>query len=93
MGHTKFEDLRDIEAELKSIRQLPNLIEKKPGIFYYKATPFLHFHDKDGKRWADVKVASGWKTLDLDFDASKTKRAAFLKAVKQVHSKFKKDQG
>ncbi len=56
MGHTKLELIGDLAFELAALRLLPGIKEKKPGIFYFKALPFLHFHDKDGVRWADIKA-------------------------------------
>lgn len=54
MGHTKPQDLEDLKPVLDYIRTLEGLKEKTSNIFYYKSAPFLHFHDKNGKRWAEV---------------------------------------
>lgn len=85
MAHTKFEDLSDLHKELEKIRTLPGLKEKVPGIFYFKSIPFLHFHDKDGIRWADVKINGDWVRLEIDFSASAKEKASFLKRVKEAH--------
>jgi hypothetical protein len=88
MGHTKPESLIDLEHEFEIIRSLEGVKEKKPGIFYLKATSFLHFHDKDGKRWADVKTHDGWLQLDIDFDANPKSKLKFIKAAKDAHAAF-----
>ncbi len=85
MAHTKASDLKDLASELSELRSLPGLKEKSAGIFYYKSISFLHFHDKDGKRWADVKAGGSWQHVDIDFKASAAARAKFLKAAKAAH--------
>ena len=62
-----------------------NIKEKSSGVFYFKSVPFLHFHDKDGKRWADVKVGSEWKHLEIDFKPSEKAKNSFLKSVQVAH--------
>lgn len=84
----KAEDLKDLSQELKAIHELENLKEKSPGIFYYKSLPFLHFHDKDGVRWADIKSEGQWLKLEINFAASAGKRAVFLKKVRAGHTAF-----
>jgi len=88
MAHTKPADLKDLEQELSELRSLPGLKEKSPGIFYFKSVSFLHFHDKDGKRWADVKVDGCWNKLPVDFRASTAAKAKFLKAALDAHAKI-----
>ncbi len=85
MGHTKASDLADLKAEFTEIRQLEGIKEKKPGIFYFKAISFLHFHDKDGVRWADVKTTHGWLEIKIDFNASPKAKADFVKCAKKAH--------
>ncbi len=86
MAHTKAAQLLDLEHEFAVLRSLPGLKEKSPGIFYFRSTSFLHFHDKEGKRWADVKVGGSWQSVDVDFGASGAARARFLKAAKAAHA-------
>lgn len=81
MGHTKPEALGDIAAEIATIRALEGLKEKGFAVFYLKSVPFLHFHDKDGRRWAHIKGPDGWKQLDIPFGAKAGAKAAFLKSV------------
>ena len=54
MGHARYNDLRGLEKVLDEIRKLPGIAEPTPGIFYLRRVPFLHFHTKDGMRWAEV---------------------------------------
>ena len=82
MGHTKPDQLKDVQDLLDQVRKWENIKEKSPNVFYYKSKPFLHFHDKDGKRWADVLDCVSWgKPLDLPFDAEEKLKSKFLKEV------------
>jgi hypothetical protein len=86
MAHIPYEQLKDLELELKSIRTLLSIKEKKPGVFYFKSKPFLHFHDKDGFRFAHVSDGKDWKRVVIDFNANQKQKKDFLKNVKQIHS-------
>jgi hypothetical protein len=86
MGHTKPEALTDLKDAFLEIRALQGVTEKKPGIFYLKAISFLHFHDKAGERWADVKTPDGWLRLDINFDVSEKEKMKFIKAVNRAHT-------
>jgi hypothetical protein len=88
MAHTKPEMITDLARELEAIRGLDRITEKSPGIFYYKSTGFLHFHDKDGRRWADVKTPTGYEEIDIGFSANAAARRRFLKAVKDAHARL-----
>ncbi len=60
MGRCSYDQLKNIEPALDQIRKLKNIKEPKPGIFYIKNQSFLHFHELDGKIWADIKIGSNW---------------------------------
>ena len=82
MGHTKPADLEDLQDLLDQLRAWDGIREKSKNVFYYKSAPFLHFHDKDGKRWADIRSKKNWdKLLKIPFNATARQKAAFLEAV------------
>jgi hypothetical protein len=86
MAHILSEQLKDVSNELASIRTFENLIEKKFAVFYFKSKPFLHFHEKEGKRWAHVKNKLGkWIEIPIPFEANKKQKNDFLKAVRSIH--------
>ena len=86
MGHTKPEIIEDLSKELDAIRKLPELKEKSFGVFYYKSNPFLHFHHKEDKRWADVKtVEKKWLSVEVGFKCSASEKKQFLKKVLELH--------
>lgn len=91
MGHTKPQDLTDLKDILDQIRSWENIRETSPNIFYIRSTPFLHFHDKDGKRWADVKDSKTWgKPIEIPFNPTKAQQKKFLTEVQKRFQKQKK---
>lgn len=60
MGRCRYELLTDLEPALDEIRRFEGIVEKKPGIFYFKSQGFMHFHEKDGAIWADVRDGETW---------------------------------
>ena len=86
MGHARYEELRDLEDVLRQLRALPGVSEPTPGIFYLRRIPFLHFHTKAGKRWADIKTGTAWgPEMPLPFGAGKRLRASFLIEVRACY--------
>ena len=86
MAHSKIESLGDIAEILENIRKLDKVKERKPGIFYLKSKSFLHFHEKDGRRWADIRDGLNWGSeLDIPYNPSKRERSNFLKEAKKRH--------
>jgi hypothetical protein len=74
------DDLADVIAEVCT---WSGVIEKKPGVFYVRGQPFLHFHlVEGGRRRADVKGRTDWVPLDLPRPASTTRRRAFLRELR-----------
>jgi hypothetical protein len=59
MAHATPDALNSYLALLRQLREIKGLTEKRPGIYYYKATAFLHFHDTDGVIDADLKKVPG----------------------------------
>ncbi len=89
MGHTSPEHLLDVQNELNEIRQWCGVREKVKNIFYYKSKPFLHFHDKQGKRWADVRDGVTWgQPIDLPFDANVRQKQLFMREVERRYKKL-----
>lgn len=84
MGRCKYELLASLEPALDEIRKLEGIVEKKPGIFYFKSNGFMHFHEKDGKIWADVRDGKTWgKPIDIPAKVTKTFCKAFYIQVKE----------
>jgi len=47
--------LLQLQPLLAALRKIPGLTETKPGIFYIKRLPMLHFHQTDAGVVADLK--------------------------------------
>jgi hypothetical protein len=89
MGRLSADKIKDLEAELSVIRELPNLKEKSPGTFYFKASPFMHFHEKEDRRWADVKTPDDqWMEIAIEFGAKLQAKKKFLSSVVKAHTAF-----
>ena len=78
------EALAALAPLLAQLRGLDGLVEKKPGIFYRRSQPFLHFHEDPAGLFADLKLGGqGFERLPLrDVD----EQAALLQAVARVLS-------
>jgi hypothetical protein len=60
MAHCPPERLVDLAATLAQIATWPDIIQKSPGVFYLKRVPFMHFHVKGDRRWADCREGTDW---------------------------------
>lgn len=84
MGHAKPDELKDLQTVLSEVRKLPNIKETAKNVFYVKRVPFLHFHTKDGRRWADCKDGKDWgKEMEVPFNAETAAKLYFVKEVKR----------
>jgi hypothetical protein len=78
VAHCPYEKLADLKDCLAAIRELPSIVEPKPGIFYLGRTAFLHFHLQDGVRSADVRAGKEWGiVLEIPLNASAERKKDF----------------
>ncbi len=78
------EELQDIKVLLKEISKFEKIKEKKTGTFYLKSKGFLHFHSKENKRWADIRVGQNWgEPVDIKFNPSALDKKKFMAEVKK----------
>jgi len=87
MAHCPLHLLDDLADLLAEVRTWSGVIEKKPGVFYVRGQPFLHFHLlAGGRRCADVKVRrADWVRTDLPRPLPAAERRAFLRQLQQHH--------
>jgi hypothetical protein len=86
MAHARPADLRDLGEVLARIRALPGVRERRPGVFWLRGTPFLHFHTTGDFRRAHAKRGRTWgPEIVLPFDPSVRAKAAFLREVRARH--------
>ena len=84
MAHCPPEMLADLVAVLAEVRGWAGVREDKPGVFYVRRQPFLHFHlMKDGRRRGDIKTSEGWISLDLPRPISATRREALRRELRR----------
>jgi hypothetical protein len=75
------DDLADLLAE---VRAWAGVLERKPGVFYVRGQPFLHFHlVEGGRRRGDVKGQTGWVQLDLPRPLSAGRGRAVLRELRR----------
>ena len=85
MAHRPFELLDDLGEVFAEVRTWADVIERKPGVFYVRREPFLHFHLIDGRRRADVKGRDDWTRMDLPHPAPPARRRALLRELRRRH--------
>ena len=57
MKHASASTLQLLHDVLDVLREMPEVTERKPGIFYKKSSAFLHFHEDPEGIFADVKLS------------------------------------
>jgi hypothetical protein len=84
MGYCPPERLDDLADVLAAVRTWAGVVEKKPGVFYVRREPFLHFHWlAGGRRRGDVKGRRDWTELDLPRPVTAAARRALVRALRQ----------
>ncbi len=79
MKHAGPAALDTIEPLLAAARALPELAERKRGIFYRRSVAWLHFHEDPAGIFADLKTARGWTRLRV---STAPERRRFLAALR-----------
>jgi hexosaminidase len=75
--------LDDLADVLAAVRTWAGVTEKRPGIFYVRGQPFLHFHLLTGsRRCGDIKGRHHWVRLDLPRPLSASRRRVFLRELR-----------
>ena len=83
MAHCPPELLDDVADVFVTVRTWPGVVEKKPGVFYVRSQPFLHFHLLAGaRRRADIKGRTNWVQQDLPRPISAARRRALLRELR-----------
>lgn len=82
MKHASAETITKIEALIDRIRSFSGLTEKKPGIYYYKSSAFLHFHEDGDQIYADIKrVSAKFERLPV---TTKTQQDHLLRIIRDL---------
>lgn len=82
MKHASPDTLAALQPLLERLRQVGDLVEREPGVFYRRGMAFLHFHEDPAGLFADVKLAGAtftrWPVNTAD------ERAELLVQVRHV---------
>jgi hypothetical protein len=54
-----------LSSLLAQLRELPDVREKSPGVFYRKSRAFLHFHEDPAGLFADVRLAGEFERFEV----------------------------
>lgn len=84
MAHAKADDLKDLKPLLGDIRTLHELKEKSLGCFYLKGKGVLHFHIKQGRRYAHVFDGKKWHEIDLPNPISQVARKRAFSQIQKL---------
>ena len=80
MARASAETLLQLQPLLIELRKIPDLIETKPGIFYVKRLPMLHFHETENGIVADLKCLvprlGGFDRFEVDGVAARRRLLA-----------------
>jgi hypothetical protein len=79
--HARHEALVDLEPLLTSLRALPGLREKSPGVFYRGSKAFLHFHEDPSGLHADVRLSRDFERFRVQ---TARERDAFVARVRRA---------
>jgi hypothetical protein len=78
MKHAGEDAIAELANLRSSICQFDGLKEKKPGIFYRKAKPFLHFHEDPAGFFADVRFEATWERFPVSTSVEQQQLLDFL---------------
>ncbi len=79
MKHAGETALNALEPMLAQLRGLEGIRERKRGIFYRKASAFIHFHEDPAGTFADLRNDREWLRLRVN-TASEQRRLVQLAA-------------
>lgn len=79
--------LDELDHILVGLRELSELDEVKPGVFYVKRKAFLHFHESTDARHADVRDGKGWGT-PIELPLGTVSKAASTRFVREVRRRL-----
>jgi len=79
--HATPESLDRLESLLTSLREMPELVERKRGTFYRRSRAFLHFHEDPAGLFADVRLSDDFERLDI---SSRSQQDELLRRVRSA---------
>ena len=81
MKHAGKAALDALDDLLSNVRALTGLKEKSRGVFYKRASAFLHFHEDTEGLFADLQIDGSWERFCVNTQEERLKLLARIKAV------------
>ena len=81
MRHAQPEDLERFDGLLEALRASPQLVERKPGVFYRRGRAFLHFHADPSGLHVDVRLADDFERHRVE---TEQEQAALLNELEKA---------
>lgn len=81
MKHAGPQALEALEPLLVRLRELPELTEKKPGVFYRRSRAFLHFHEDPAGLFGDLRLVQSFERFEVTTPAQ---QADLLRRVRDA---------
>lgn len=66
MKHAGLATLARLDDLLATLRRRPDLVERRPGVFYRRGRAFLHFHEDPLGLFADIRPGETWDRLPVN---------------------------
>ncbi len=79
MQHASSAALDRLEPLLEELRSLPQLVERKRGVFYRRSRAFLHFHEDPSGMHADVRLGDAFERVRVE---SESEQKALLERIR-----------
>ena len=79
MRHVTSSGLDQLEPLLSRLRTLPDLVEKKRGVFYRRSKAFIHFHEDPSGFYADVRVGPEFERYRVQTSAEQDEVLAVIR--------------
>jgi hypothetical protein len=81
MKHATRAAMNQLIDLLKCLRQIKELTERRPGVFYKSSRAFIHFHEDPAGIFAHIKLLSGWQRIRVQ---TRLEQRIFLKKVRSA---------
>lgn len=69
MQHASSGALDRLEPLLEELRGLPQLAERRRGVFYKKSKAFIHFHEDPSGLHADVRLGDAFERVRVETES------------------------
>jgi hypothetical protein len=79
--HASSAALDELEPFLDELRRVPELVERKRGVFYRRSRAFLHFHEDVSGLHADVRLTDRFERFRVQTLAERGRLLDLIRSV------------